>query len=153
MTEPPAGRTPPPLAYARPDISRRPSPVDGVISVLAAVQLMLAVIIFGAILNVGSVGAEPRWATAVRNGWPEGVAYATLSVVALVGSCRADPRKRRPFYRTYLVGLPVAAGVLTAAVVAIAGGSDPDVYWQMFVLSGIVNPAWLLLVVRGVRSL
>jgi uncharacterized iron-regulated membrane protein len=81
------------------------------------------------------------------------IAYIALSAVALAGSIFPTWPRRRPFYRTYLVG--VVAG--TATVTVMLGLDvplqhlDPSGLPVVVSMALIANPTWIVLVVRGVN--
>ena len=140
------------LDYAEPGLDRRPpGAVDGATGALSAVQLALASIFLIAVVTGGSgppPRSEPWWLKGA--GWCWWATYAGGSAAALVGSLHTPPRRLR-FHLPYLLAIPVGATVLTAAIVATSHGHDPDLYWQTFVITGIINPAWLLLAFRRTK--
>jgi hypothetical protein len=68
-----------------------------------------------------------------------------------VGGLRSKSEQRLRFYRPYLVGVPTLAAAVTLIAVARSPWRDRDLRWQFFVLAGIANPAWLLLLLRRLR--
>ena len=141
---------PPQLEYATPGLGRPAADaVDGLIVLLATGQAALGTLYIVALMTLRP--RVERDAGYVTLTFVMGT-YVGLSAVALGGAVRPDPARRRRPYRVYLIGLPVLATAATIAASVATGNFDHDLCWQLFVIAGIADPAWLLLLFRGLAK-
>jgi hypothetical protein len=129
--------------------------VDGSIGILSVLQVALG------LFYVVALAANPDRRSQTPHHWYDGTTselliastYTVLSAVAFFGSIRPARPLRRPYYIAYAIGLPLAVLLLDIllGVTSDPDRTDRDVYWQSPVLALIINPAFLVLMIRAVR--